>query len=809
MDTKKVITLLKTNLEKNHLSGWLVIAVVLLGSFSVIGLKFQQFNQTIAELESLSASVHNSISQNQGSDQSVASMHQKNKELIDTAKLFKQATEEEKSTILNNLIQLAQERKNAILTLAEDNPGEAISLAINPLITNQLPNEVKPFIETKKQIKGELEYLIIENPEEEIFDEEFFITETSTNTRYKLHPTGQVQALTGDSLSIDGYVIDEQIIAHSKDIKKSGNIFKNVPRALQTASAHNATSNTKKVLVILMNWQDDQRTPFTVEEVRGLYFTNPDSARNFYLENTSNAISLVGKNNGVNGDVYGWVTIPNTSTNCNYNNWATAAKNAVQATGVSTSGYDLISYVLPFNSNCSWGGIAQLGGQNSWINIATIGNNLKRTIPHELGHNLGRHHAGSIHCTLNGEDVSIGGTCSLSEYGDIFDVMGSSSGPKHMNVFNKGRTGNGVSTWLPSSAKLTVNRSTSPDATYTIVPQASNLPGIKALRIPVSTSNSSDQYYYIELRQNIGLDVFTSGTQEAVTQGLSIRLGPDYGVQGKSYLIDTNPNSADPNFPHHSYEIGDSSLKPGQTFTDPNTGIHIQTLSVSETGAEVRVFFSSPSCTNTSPSVSINPSNQSTVAGGTLTYQITVQNTDSTTNCSGSSYTITPNLPTGFIQSPESIITPIIGPGQSQSFLVNITSPDTATGTNSWSQTVTHTEQSGVTTTANAMFTIAGADTTPPSITILSPSNGSNVPNKGVTINATAGDTSGISQVQIIQNGQIIKTCTDTTNSTLPVNCSIKRGASNFSTGPNTIIVTAQDKSFNQNTASQTIIVTR
>jgi hypothetical protein len=325
----------------------------------------------------------------------------------------------------------------------------------------------------------------------------------------------------------------------------------------------------------------------------------------------------------------------------------------------------------------------------------------------------------------------------------------------------------------------------------------------------VSTTNTADQYYYIELRKNIGFDEFTSTTMSSVTQGVSIRKGPDYGTQGKSFLIDANPQSADPSLTYPMLsEMQNSSLQPGNIFTDPNTGINIETISVSEQEAQVRVFFTSPSCVNKAPNISISPSNQSTMAGGTLTYQINIQNMDTTTLCSGSQYLISPTLASGFMQSPENITTPLLNPGQSQSFFVNITSPDNQTsGQNSFSQKISHTLQQNISATANGIFSIMTEDLTPPSITLISPSDGSTVPNKGLTINTTAGDSSGIGEINIIQNEKIIKTCLNSTTSTSPVNCSIKRGSNDFIPGVNTITITAKDKSLNGNTQSKTITV--
>ena len=84
-----------------------------------------------------------------------------------------------------------------------------------------------------------------------------------------------------------------------------------------------------------------------------------------------------------------------------------------------------------------------------------------------------------------------------------------------------------------------------------------------------------------------------------------------------------------------SYEIDlapqtttfDSMLDVGQTFTDPALNLSITTLSADAAGATVSVSLGPLPCTHTSPIVSVSPS-QSAVAGGALTYNVSVTNTD-------------------------------------------------------------------------------------------------------------------------------------------------------------------------------------
>ena len=70
---------------------------------------------------------------------------------------------------------------------------------------------------------------------------------------------------------------------------------------------------------------------------------------------------------------------------------------------------------------CGWAGLAEMPGRQFWLN----GDVSTRVFAHELGHNMGVHHAGSLTCTAGGVAVQMSSDCSFDEYGDPFDVMGS------------------------------------------------------------------------------------------------------------------------------------------------------------------------------------------------------------------------------------------------------------------------------------------------------------------------------------------------------------------------------------------------
>ncbi len=126
-----------------------------------------------------------------------------------------------------------------------------------------------------------------------------------------------------------------------------------------------------------------------------------------------------------------------------------------------------------------------------WIN----GRNQTSAYGHELGHNFGLLHAGSLRCSAG----VIGGTCSVSEYGDPFDIMGNQSA-MHYNAAQKLDLG-----WIPAGSVVTHGTGT---ATYTLSPLELAGGTTYAVKVPTTAANRT---YWLEFRQPIGFDAGLSG----------------------------------------------------------------------------------------------------------------------------------------------------------------------------------------------------------------------------------------------------------------------------------------------------------
>jgi hypothetical protein len=319
----------------------------------------------------------------------------------------------------------------------------------------------------------------------------------------------------------------------------------------------------KKVAVILANFSNDPAQPITADEARNRVFTSTTSANAYFKEQSFGVRSLTGVQRA-DGDVFGWYTITATNSPCDYSAWGNAARAAAQAAGVSLTGYDQIIHYFSRAPSCSWSGVGQLPGRYSWINASS-----SSTIAHELGHNFGVHHASSLTCTsASGGRVPVSATCTSSEYGDPFDVMG--RGYRHMNIYQKGRLG-----FLETANTTTVAAS----GTFTVAPIAQKATGTQALRVPIPGTSQPQLYYYVEFRQPFGFDSFTPTS--SVVNGVLIHRAPAYTTLQRTQLLDLVPATT---------SFNDAALVVGTTFTDPTAPtITIRVTAVAPTGATVAV----------------------------------------------------------------------------------------------------------------------------------------------------------------------------------------------------------------------------
>ena len=246
--------------------------------------------------------------------------------------------------------------------------------------------------------------------------------------------------------------------------------------------------------------------------------------------------------------------------------------------GVNISGFSRLVYIFPTPTGCSYGGLGTIGGGpgRSWVfNYYQD----RRVYGHELGHNLGIHHAASISCGAKAIDVYQ--NCSYDEYGDYFDVMGNfwfvSPQMHHFNGVHKQSVG-----WIAPGQIAQVSES----GTFELSGLEGLSQGLQILKIAKPNTNES---YFVSFRQSIGFDL---GLIAGLTRGVSIHIGNDNpAIQSK--FIDVTPGTGD------FSGFGDATLSDGQSFIDLLNNIQVSQISHDQDSAQVEVRFLSVTPTPT------------------------------------------------------------------------------------------------------------------------------------------------------------------------------------------------------------------
>ena len=342
-----------------------------------------------------------------------------------------------------------------------------------------------------------------------------------------------------------------------------------------------AALRERRVAVVMFNFADARQTPWTKQQVA----THLSQIDAFYESSSDKHTGFA----GTAADVYGYYTVPFNRASCDYVAWANAAQVAAEAANpglrlprrgagaVPGDDYDHVVYLFPWVDACSsWGGRGEMPGAVSWLNGGGGPANFLylETAVHELGHNLGAGHASSEQCKLGTASVSLSDSCSTTEYGDAYSVMGVASylhHATHSNLFG----------WPSASV-----RSITTNGTYKI--KKLHGPGSDPSVLRILRGKTGD-FFDIESRTWFPpYDRLPPNAAFSVMIRLATPL-PN-GQARETTLLDANPNTA---------TAADAPFSVGQIFVDRATGISITVNAVDASGATIAVVF--PAAPDTTP----------------------------------------------------------------------------------------------------------------------------------------------------------------------------------------------------------------
>jgi hypothetical protein len=314
------------------------------------------------------------------------------------------------------------------------------------------------------------------------------------------------------------------------------------------------------------------------------------SAKEFYKE-ASFGLQLLGgatANDGSGGFLKATVAKPAT---CDINVIANAAASAARARGypIDASGnpmapYTGLLYVFNNVSGCGWSGLAYVG----WARAYSNNTSALWVIGHELGHNFGLLHAGSLRCS--GAVLGCGTSASVAEYGDPFSSMGNSSNTGHFNAMQKDLLG-----WTTAAQR---KNHASGTATYTLNPIETGGQTTYGVRIP--TANSS-RTYWLEYRQPVG--TFDQFVKNFPNLGAQVRLQSPFEKTSGSddtELLDMTPATG---------TFNDAALLTGQNYTDAIYGVSISVLSATASALTVQVTTPGTGTATITQTTSVTPAN--------------------------------------------------------------------------------------------------------------------------------------------------------------------------------------------------------
>lgn len=559
---------------------------------------------------------------------------------------YQLAASESKPKLAQGLLNAAIAREQKLLDLMDLDPGEVLRLAVPGRVRAGLPTSVQAYIEQDVDIDGTFEVLHADNA---TGGGEYVYHLRTTAGRFSLHFAGDAPDLpTGTRVRAHGVRVQNAVALEGESA------------IVPVTSVPTSTFGEQRVLVIPVYFTDKAQAVYNYADIMSkvdAYYRNNTYGRT-WMTSTITPPLLIGMSYTV----------------CDYWKVATLARSAAQAAGYDLTKYNRHVLAHP-KTACTWSGLGTVGGNPStaWLN----GIFPQSTVGHELGHNVGAYHSHSLACT--------GSTCSASEYGDGYDIMGTSSSLGHFNAFQKERLG-----WLnypPQSTPpvLTVYGS----GQYTI--DAYELVGTapKALKILKSTDPATGKktWYYVEARSS-GTVLLHSGSESSANT---------------SYLWDLLQDTSSI----------DWVLNAGQSYTDPAAATTIAAVSAGATGATVKVTIGSLPCVRDYPAQAVTPAvTQWISAGAVTTYTTTVTNQD-TSACSGSTFAVGTTVPAGWaaVVSPTSLT---LAPGASGSATITVYSAPTAPpGLYTYPVTATngaasaYTESTSVTTMVVGSLTVA------------------------------------------------------------------------------------------------------
>jgi hypothetical protein len=471
-----------------------------------------------------------------------------------------------------------------------------------------------PLHDAEVTIEGEMQVLCVDRYDGHKAETVYAVIDTKTGKLHKLRyeKLPDRAPLTGDKVTIRGKKRNDEIVLEADG---STNV--------QTVEAAAQVAGERRAVVLLVNFLD-KTVPCSVSAIQNIVspdpnrgYANPNVSDYFYEASYEQVFLNFDVQQDGYADIFGPFTIDVYSTDpCpNYTtavyDWAAKADAAATAAGVPLSQYQHIVYVLPTGHSCGFYALGNIGcGTQCRTWMSGCGH--ADAFAHELGHNLGMHHAAT---DTNNDGVQ------EDEYGDFSCIMGYGGvGYRHPNAPHKDHLGwfdafPGASTTVTSSGR------------YYLAPLAQDPAALgmaQALKIYIPARG---EYYYLSYR---------------------VKDGYDQNFWNTTYPDKLNIHRARPTAGNKSYFV--RALAAGQSFSDASLGVTVtnvgQDIDPVMGYVAVQIDYA---CVAKAPGVTVAPTGQAT-SGIAVTYTVSVSNQDAG-GCGSATFSVAAAVPSGWTSS--------------------------------------------------------------------------------------------------------------------------------------------------------------
>jgi len=468
-----------------------------------------------------------------------------------------------------NAVNLARQRRQLFLSKIETDPNYILDNLIPHSDFQKIPPSLYSYLESEITLSGQISLIAYDDFQNQKSGLVYQL-KTDDKKTYQLYFVTPPRSLTtGSDVWLHGVALDDKVVLQSDN---SGIRF---PLRVERLAAVPPNVGEQKTIVLLIKvngqagWGNVNR-----QEVSQIISGRSDSVDSFYRENSYYSANPP---RGVyfTPTVSDWLTVDppaNPDDTCIFYRWAKNSVNPLAARqGINLDNYSKIVYLFDLRQcNGAW---AYLNAPDSYISSAHLPG--ATVFIHEIGHNFGAAHANTYDCYPKSIDRPA--SCRSAEYGELYDVMGWSSGGRHFNAPHKKEVG-----WIPDSRTTYV---TFP-GTYTVFAseQYTSEP-----QIIIVTKSPSVPSYYVGYRKAFGFD---ADLPSSLFRGVQIhtRIKNSFGYEElQTQLLDTNPEPRYGDWNSKNFE--DHTLSDGQTFTDDLNGISIKQISHNADSATVEVSF--------------------------------------------------------------------------------------------------------------------------------------------------------------------------------------------------------------------------